>query len=464
MKISLKIKLTISYILISLFLVISLLFAARYMINNQFEHYVKKNQDKNARDIANQVVKAFRLADGIPTGETLKNIGDMALEKGFILRINNIDGNMIWCMDWVDNASCGTMLSGIEHNMKSIYPNYSGEYVETSFLIKNSDTVLGTINLGHYGPFYYGDSEIQFLKIINQVFIIGGISALFIAIFLGFLMASRITKPINIIITQTHEMEKGKYKHLIDISSNTLEVSQMIQSVNSLASTLERQSNLRKNLARDYAHEIRTPLTSLRSSLEAMIDGIWEPTKERLESCNEEILRLTRMIGEIDKLVEIEDDNLVLTKENFDLLELIQQITMNFDPQLFDKKISLMILGKPSVINADRDKIGQIVVNLISNAIKYSNEGGKIILQIKQNKESMDLIVEDAGIGMAKEELPLIFEHLYRTDKSRSSSTGGSGIGLAVVKAIVDAHHGKIAVESAPGKGSTFTVSLPNIF
>lgn len=464
MKISLKVKLTISYVLISLFLVFSLLFAARYMINNQFEYYVKKNQNENARLISEQVVKAFKQAEGIPSNETLINIGDMALEKGFILRIYNTSGNMIWCMDLVDNASCGTMLHNIENNMKSIYPNFDGKYVETNFLIKDSETVLGTINLGHYGPFYFGDSEVQFLKIMNQVFLFGAIAALFIAICLGFLMASRITRPIHRIIDQTHEMEQGKYKHLIDISTNTLELSTMIQSVNSLATTLERQSIIRKNLARNYAHEIRTPLASLRSNLEAMIDGIWEPTKERLESCNEEILRLTRMIGDIDKLVAIEDENLILTKEKFDLLELIHQITMNFDSLLLEKKIDLIILGKSSMIYADKDKIGQVLINLISNGIKYSNDYGKIIIQINQDKEKTELIIEDTGIGMAQEELPLIFEHLYRTDKSRSSSTGGSGIGLAVVKAIIDAHNGKISVTSALGKGSTFLVSLPNNF
>lgn len=464
MKISLKVKLTISYIVISLLLVFSLLFAARYMINNQFKHYVKKNQVRNARDIADQVVKAFKQADGTPLDETLTNIGEMALDKGFILRINNNSGNMIWCMDWVDNDRCGTMLSDVEHNMKSIYPNFEGEYVETTFLIENNGTVFGNINLGHYGPYYFGDSEIQFLKIINQVFLIGAISALFVAICLGFVMANRITKPIKKIIAQTQEMEQGKYKHLIDNSTNTLEVAQMIQSVNSLASTLERQSNLRKNLAKDYAHEIRTPLASLQSNFEAMIDGIWEPTKERLESCNEEIMRLTRMIGGIDKLVEIENANLILARENFDLLELAQQISMNFDSQLMEKNLELIIQGEVNNLYADRDKIGQVIVNLVSNAIKYSNEWGKIMIQIHQNKEMTELIVEDTGIGMAKEELPLIFEHLYRIDKSRSSSTGGSGIGLAVVKSIVEAHRGGITVESVMGKGSKFIVNIPNHF
>jgi signal transduction histidine kinase len=293
----------------------------------------------------------------------------------------------------------------------------------------------------------------------NDIFLFGAILALIAAIVLGIFMASKIGGPIKKVIEQTEKIEGGDYNSLIEFKTNTKEVDKLIHSVNSLAATLERQHTIRKRLAQNYAHELRTPLASLQSNLEAMIDGIWEPTNERLESCNEEILRLTRMLSGIDKIAEIEDNNMSLNKSSFDLLEFTNKIMLNFESLIEDKNITLSIEGTPCNLNADKDKTGQVLINLVSNAIKYTQQNGKIIISIIDQGNFIELSVKDNGIGIDKEDIPNIFEHLYRTDKSRASTTGGSGMGLAVVKAIVDAHQGKITVESE--KGSKFTVTLP---
>jgi signal transduction histidine kinase len=210
-------------------------------------------------------------------------------------------------------------------------------------------------------------------------------------------------------------------------------------------------------MAGDYAHEFRTPLTSLQSNLEGMIDGIFEVTPERLESCREEILRLTRMISDIDKIVELESDSLVLHKENFDFTKLLNQVLTNFERQIFDKHIVLSVTASPLAIYADKDKISQVLVNLISNAIKYTGIDGKIYIEISDEKDSVKFSITDNGIGIAPDDLPNIFEHLYRADLSRARYTGGSGIGLSVAKAIITAHGGIITAESELNKGSKFT-------
>jgi len=461
MKFSLKIKLIISYVLISLFLVGSLFFTTKYMFNTQFENYVKNNLDKSSIQIVNQVISAYDNNGSPPNDLILKNIGEAALAKGLILSINNKKGEMIWCMNWIEQQLCSRMLIDIEQNMNNIYLDFNGEYMEESYSITKDGNSYGTITLGYYGPFYFNNDDVFFLKIFNQIFSLGAFLAFILAIILGIFMANKIGKPIKEVIEQAIKIEGGDYNCLIDFKSNTTEVDRLIYSINSLASTLDRQHIIRKRLAQNYAHELRTPLASLQSNLEAMIDGIWEPNIERLESCNEEILRLTRMLSGIDKIAEIEDNNISLNKSNFNLLELANKIVLNFESHYKEKNITIIVEGTPCNLYADKDKIGQVLINLFSNAIKYTQINGKIVVSIICKNNEIEFSVIDNGIGIDKEDIPNIFEHLYRTDKSRASATGGNGMGLAVVKAIVDAHQGKIVVESEIG--SNFTVILPKL-
>ncbi|MPN30102.1 Sensor histidine kinase ResE [bioreactor metagenome] len=192
-----------------------------------------------------------------------------------------------------------------------------------------------------------------------------------------------------------------------------------------------------------------------------MIDGIWEPTKERLESLNEEILRLTRMLSGLDKIAEIENNDIGLNRTYFDIFEFTNKLVLNFEFYIREKNITLNVEGSSLRIYADKDKIGQVIINLISNAIKYTNINGEISISILDKGNEVEFSITDNGAGIEKEDLPYIFERLYRADKSRSGNTGGNGMGLAVVKAIVDGHNGKITVKSESEFGSKFTVTLP---
>lgn len=458
MKLSLKVKLTISYISLSLLLILSLLFTIKYMFNRQFESYIKYNQHKSSAEIASQVIAAYA-PDGTPPNFTLLNtIGEAALEKGFVLKVDNMDNELLWCMD---PQQCNAMLMHIENNMKDFYNSFNGEYIEDNYSIIKNNVNFGSVTVGYYGPFYYNSSDLKFITMINRIFIFVSLFALAFAIVLGYFIANRIARPIKKVIEHTHQVEQGNYSDRIDFNSNTNEVEQLIHSVNSLTQTLNQQSALRKRLAQDYSHEFRTPLASLKSNLEAMIDGIWQPTRERLESCNEEISRLNRMVSGIDKLVELENSNTVLIKSIFSPLELINKLILNFEKDLYQKDIKLSITGSACQVYADKDKIGQVIINIISNAIKYTDRMGKINIDITNNENAIEISILDNGMGISAEDLPYIFEHLYRADKSRHRDTGGCGIGLAVAKSIVEAHNGRIDVESELGKGSKFIILLP---
>ena len=247
----------------------------------------------------------------------------------------------------------------------------------------------------------------------------------------------------------------------IESVSNTKELDQLIKSVNTLGDTLEQQQRVKKMMARDYAHEFRTPLAALQSNLEAMIDGIFDPTKERLESCLTEVLRLSRMSGQIHRIVELENQRVFIQKESFNFTQLLKQTVIALEQEWREKKLQVIVNGKSCGIFADRDQMSQVIMNLLSNAIKYTKENGEIIAKVEERAHQLIFTLQDTGVGMPDEELENIFEYLYRIDNSRTKNTGGSGIGLAVVKSIVIAHGGTIEAKSQLGKGSTFIVRLP---
>ncbi|MDR2357149.1 MAG: hypothetical protein LBD92_03550 [Oscillospiraceae bacterium] len=224
---------------------------------------------------------------------------------------------------------------------------------------------------------------------------------------------------------------------------------------------LSEQENLRKRLTADVAHELRTPLAAVASHLEAMTEGIWEPTPERLSSCREEILRIATLVADLQQLAQIDGDNLKLSRSAVNLLELTRVITHNFAAETAKKDISAAVSGDACEVSADRDRISQVITNLISNAVKFTPDGGHISVTVTDAENSGVIEICDDGTGIAESELPYIFERFYRTDKSRSRKTGGAGVGLTIARSIVEAHGGTVRAENRAGGGSHFTVTLP---
>lgn len=274
-------------------------------------------------------------------------------------------------------------------------------------------------------------------------------------------VAKKISGPIVRVKDFTREIAKGDYTSLSPEKTDIKELDELISSVNALSVQLENQQDIRNQLSSDIAHEIRTPLTTLKGSLEAMIDGIWEIIDDRIQSCYDEVNRITRLIGSIDKINEIESHQDSLNKISFDLYALAENISSNFEALFAKKNIYYALNGDSLFITTDRDKISQVITNLLSNAVKFTPPEGTITLKIRNEKNQALLTIADTGEGIHPKEINRIFERFYMSDLSRNSFLGGQGIGLSIVKSIIKAHNGTITVKSDYGKGSTFTVILP---
>lgn len=460
MKMSLKAKLILSYTALSLLLVMALLVVSNVLLEKQFSQYILQKQEEKNQSYVDAVLAEFEQNKQLTT-DGFVALGQKAFNDGLILMIRDDQNHEVFCMSCYDQMRCEDMISAMERTMQSRYPGFKGEYVEKQYTIESEGILYGTVTLGYYGPYYLLDADIRFMDILNNLFVAIAFIFLAVAIMIGYFMANRLSKPIQEVTMKAKEIEKGHCDCRIDIHSTTTEIQGLINSVNALAITLDAQQNLKKRMANNYAHEFRTPLAAIQSTIEGIIDGIFDATPERLENIRQEILRLSRMVNQIDKLVELESDDKTLNKTKFDLKNLIIQVVTTFEMQCEEKKIDVSMNLVQSEIVADHDQIGSVISNLMSNAIKYTDNNGKIKIQLVNHKEMIQLIISDTGIGIAKEEIPLIFEHLYRTDISRSRKTGGSGIGLSVVRMIILNHGGDIKVDSELNKGTTFIINLP---
>ena len=227
-----------------------------------------------------------------------------------------------------------------------------------------------------------------------------------------------------------------------------------------MAESLRKNKELRKELVSDMSHEIRTPLTTIKTHLEALIDKIWEPTEERLKGIYEEIERLIKMIKELEKIDELENSNIILEKTKFNLYYTIESVVQNFQAEADKNQIRILLSGeKETCIEGDIDKFKQILINLISNSIKYGNKKGLIKIEIIEENKSLQLKIIDNGIGIDEKHILHIFERFYKADKSRVR--GGMGIGLAVVKSIIEAHNWKIEVDSKKNIGTEVIIKIP---
>lgn len=304
---------------------------------------------------------------------------------------------------------------------------------------------------------------------VNEALSLAAIAALIAAVIASFLISRQVVNPLQRMMKLSHRIADGEYKERLTISrgvrSNQLdELDQLALSFNQMADKLEKTETMRRLLIGDVTHELRTPLTAIKGYMEGLIDGVLPGDPEIYQQVDAEIDRLQRLVNDLQQLSRVEAGELQLKLVSVSPASLIETIRGNLGRQFEDKGIQLEIkveLKLPHVL-VDRDRILQVLTNLVGNALQYTPEGGRVSIQAVRETSEIVISISDTGIGISPNHLPLIFNRFYRTDKSRTRASGGSGIGLTIAQALVKAHHGRIWAESGgEGKGSTFCFTLP---
>ena len=293
--------------------------------------------------------------------------------------------------------------------------------------------------------------EMDFLRQVNGALLWGGLGAGLIAIMLGFLLARQLTAPLRALTAAADRMSGGNLNQAVDVRG-TSEIAELGNAFNEMAASLSRQESLRRSLLADTAHELRNPLSVIRSDLEAMLDGVYEATPERLASLYEETLLLSRLVDDVRALSLAEAGKLLLKRERVSLRDVLSVVATNFAPLAEAQEVHLQWEAPDDALEAEVDsqRVQQIVANLLSNALHHTPSGGTISLSVRDGRGSVEIAVADTGPGIMQEDLPHVFDRFWRGDTDRR--TDGSGLGLAIVRGLAQAHGGAAWAESAPGR------------
>lgn len=343
------------------------------------------------------------------------------------------------------------------------YRSTSSEF--TAFLrhVETMESMMGGGMMGGMmGRQTFVQAERDFLGNLGRTLWIAGLGGVALAIFLGSLFTAQIVSPLSEVAAAARRIARGDLSQKVKIHGSS-ELVELGQSFNAMAATLSRDRELRQNLVADIAHELRTPLSVLQGNVEAMLDGVLEANAENLTSLHQETMLLARLVEDLRTLSLAEAGQLKFHPGATDLKELSSQVIDIFQAQSVTRniKVELATPNDLPLVWADADRTAQVMRNLLSNAFRYTPEGGQVTVRLTPQRDGITVSVRDTGVGIPAEELPYIFERFYRVDRSRTRRTGGSGLGLAIVKQLIEAQGGHVSVESVVGKGSTFFFYLP---
>lgn len=466
MKVSLVKKLSLGFILAVLGSIILASAISNYTVGNKFKDYLV---DEHKEKIDN----AVKIIDDLYGGQ--KNFSQINNDE--IQRYAELQELYIEIRDLNDNTIYTSGKSYLQHRgmmgngnmmgpMAGMMRNYSGinmgEYTEENYPLNIDEKEEGKIIVGYFGTSYLSSASVTFISTLNHSFLISAIAALIFGVIISIIISRQISKPLAKITETANEMRKGNLNVKAVVNSSTKEIVELSDSMNYLVESLNSQEMLRKRLTSDMAHELRTPLTTLKTHIEAFADGIWEPTSERFEVFYEEIDRMTKMIDDLRDLSKLEQTSIGLNKSRINISKELEKIIYTFKPLYGKENYELDTSITPNIVAMiDVDKFKQIMTNLLSNSYKYLKPNGKVKVELKKENENVVIKVIDNGIGIPEKDIPYIFERFYRSDLSRNKNTGGSGIGLTITKALVEAHGGNIYLESKINQGTKFTIHFP---
>lgn len=304
--------------------------------------------------------------------------------------------------------------------------------------------------------------DVGLRRSLDSLHLLAGAISVVAALFIAFLLAHTLTTPLRRARLAAEGIARGDLDIRITPAGGA-ELRALGDALNRLAETLQDEEKLRKASVADLAHELRTPVGGLLSRIEAAQDHILPDEAANLNAMHAEAMRLTRLLDELSRLADAERPGLLVAKVPVDLATCAAQQVDAFRALAMQRGVSLHAVLPSAWISGDADRVGQIIANLISNAIRYTPGGGHADVLTRVDGDQAVLEVRDDGLGIAEADIPHIFKRFWRAEKSRSRDTGGAGIGLAIVRELVEAHDGTIEVESALGEGSTFRIGFQAI-
>lgn len=454
-------KLIICFTFIMIITIMAIKFFVNTRFRSSFEKYVNDSNKAELQHLLEIDIKSIYINNNWDM-DLIKKLGLDAIKKGIAIEVYNEDDEKIWSVFEDEKVLSDVTLRDISENMQNIDKKWDNNFQEYRVNIKDDNYEnIGYIYIGHYKSTYYMENDVVLFEAVNKIIFIIGVISISSIIIISIIISKSISNPISKVSKISKTIADGNYKQEVIYKSNIKEIDELIRSINKLSKALNEQENLRKQLTGDIAHELRTPLTSVKGHLDVIISGIWQPTNERLISINEEVTRISNLVDELGKLARFDSGKNALYKEEVNLKNYIKNIAYNYEENIMKKNILIKYEIEDIEVEIDKEKFAQVIINILSNAIKYNNGNGEIIIKAFEKDNMVNISIQDEGIGIPSEELKYIFERFYRIDKSRNNDNRGMGIGLTIAKSIVNTHGGDIKVFSEINKGSRFTIIIP---
>ena len=452
-----------SFALTSVMTVLVLVGVVAVVWSGVFMDYTRTNMTDIAESTAQRLAQEYEL-NGAWSTSYLASVADSTLSSDDIgLQVVDAEGTIIYDDSWPAAAMVGSTQGSSEPSISSA-PTDAAASVTRDITLTDG-TVVGQVRLWVFGSdALLSKADTAFRDRTFNAMFLASIIAVAISVIIGILVSRMLTNPLRRITGTAKQIRDGDLSARTGLKGDD-EIDRLGETFDEMATSLEKDLKHERRITSDVAHELRTPLMAMLATVEAMQDGVLPADDEHLETVASETRRLSRLVQQMLDLSRMENRTAPLKLEQIDTVRFVRRI-VDSQQQLFNAhdlrlRFSDDTQGRPSGIEADPDMVTQAVVNLMSNAMRYTPEGGWVVVSVRTSRRNVQIIVSDTGIGIAKEDLSRIFGRFWRADASRAREAVGLGVGLSVTKQIVERHHGYISVESELGKGTTFTIHLP---
>lgn len=447
---SLAARLAIAFVVVALVAVGVLAGLTLFSSRSEINQLADRQRDQDTASISATVAQAYRQAGGWDQSDLS---GAFALAAAARAELTVLDSD-------------GVLVVESPPGMGDLMTQMHGETAMSAMVLDTPRRVDVDVDGATVGA-----AELRFLStgldvpqqqvrdaLARSVLVGAGIAVL-VALGAGVFVSRRVTRPIVALTATARRLESGDRDARSLLHDAPGELGELSGAFDEMADALHREDELRRALVADVAHELRTPATILLASLEELVDGLAEPTPERLGSLHEEVLRLRRVIEDLEMLASAQAAGLHLVRAPVDLAEIALDAVDTLRPSFEDAGLTLSTSMVPVVVDGDSDRLRQIVVNLLTNALKYTPRGGTVAVSVTSHDDGARLTVADDGPGISPDDAPLVFERFWRGDNARHVT--GSGIGLTIVDELARAHGGTASVDTGHGAGAAFIVSFP---
>ena len=404
--------------------------------------------------------------------DVLNSVASVADSDAFIVDKN---GNVIvcGCEEWKENSSCRHAAVSVSDEDLSRYSAEDKLYLSTLGIYEKPHYICAQSVKDSNGDIcatVFSAAPVSavsnMLSAVAKLYFASALLPLILMFFSIYAMTYKLTKPLKMMSEASRAMAKGDFSKRIPVMSDD-EIGELSVSFNMMTNSLSQLEGMRKSFVANVSHELKTPMTTIGGFIDGILDGTIEPEKQRyyLEIVSTEIKRLSRLVQSMLSMSKLESGEFALKPELFNFSELLFSVVISQEQRI--EKQNLEIIGLDTMesisVKADKDLIHQVIYNLVDNAVKFTDTGGKIKFSLEKEGKNLIFSITNTGKGIPEKDLPYIFERFYKVDKSRSAAKNSTGLGLYIVKTIITAHSGKISVMSKENEFTTFKIILPTI-